>query len=311
MTLGAVPGAQCEWFRPENEDGVDETGKRGSHVKTFLTIMVISLWITSVNAQGFYPFKTGDLWQYRELYDTSIITTLALNDTTMPNGFTYIHLKSSYIFGDEYFRQSDSRVYSYLAYYQTEELSYDFSKTTSDTVAVHYYPTDTTIVTVLYDDTVNAFGSLRRGWGFFESSNRSSIYELREVTDSIGLTYFQIEPGLSFVIQGARLDGIQYGIISGVESRSPAIPATLRLFQNFPNPFNPLTTIHFELPQAVHVHLELFNVLGQPVLEMLDEKRPAGVYEVPVRADGLSSGVYFYRLTAGNVIQTKKMVLMK
>jgi len=88
-------------------------------------------------------------------------------------------------------------------------------------------------------------------------------------------------------------------------------PSQFELGQNYPNPFNPKTTIHFELPKESHVHLELFNVLAQSVLEILDEKRPAGAYDVKVNAGSLSSGIYFYRLTAGNFVQTKKMVLMK
>jgi len=88
-------------------------------------------------------------------------------------------------------------------------------------------------------------------------------------------------------------------------------PSRFSLGQNYPNPFNPNTTIHFELPEASHVRLEMFNVLGQVVQEILDEKRQAGAYDVKVNAGRLSSGIYFYRLVADHVVQTKKMVLMK
>jgi len=88
-------------------------------------------------------------------------------------------------------------------------------------------------------------------------------------------------------------------------------PERLLLSQNYPNPFNPSTTIHFELPHAGQARLTLFNLLGQPVMVVVDEKKPAGVYDVKVNAGKLSSGVYFYRLTAGEFVQTRRMVLMK
>ncbi|HMD13669.1 MAG TPA: T9SS type A sorting domain-containing protein, partial [Bacteroidota bacterium] len=89
------------------------------------------------------------------------------------------------------------------------------------------------------------------------------------------------------------------------------VPKAFSLGQNYPNPFNPSTVIHFELPKESRVQLTLYNLLGQNVLNILDETRPAGVYDVQVDAGNLSSGVYFYRLTSGDFEQTKKMLLMK
>jgi len=85
----------------------------------------------------------------------------------------------------------------------------------------------------------------------------------------------------------------------------------MQLAQNYPNPFNPSTTFQFSITKSSHVLLEVFNILGQPVARLVDENLSAGTYRMNFDASALSSGVYLYRLTAGNFTQTMKMVLMK
>ncbi len=89
------------------------------------------------------------------------------------------------------------------------------------------------------------------------------------------------------------------------------IPTTYLLSQNFPNPFNPSTMIRYHLPERLLVTIKIFNILGQEVVTLINEEKPAGSYEVNFNASKLSSGVYFYRLQAGNFISTKKMILLK
>ncbi|MCX6144967.1 MAG: T9SS type A sorting domain-containing protein [Ignavibacteriales bacterium] len=94
-------------------------------------------------------------------------------------------------------------------------------------------------------------------------------------------------------------------------SPQPVVPTSFSLSQNYPNPFNPSTTIRFELAQHSSVKLKVFNVLGQLLATLVDKQRNAGFYLVEWNAQGTASGVYFYQLQAGDVIQTKKMILMK
>jgi len=83
------------------------------------------------------------------------------------------------------------------------------------------------------------------------------------------------------------------------------------LYQNYPNPFNPSTRINYSIPQKSKVQIIIYNGLGKEVAVLLDEEKDVGNYDVEFNASGLPSGVYFYRLQAGDFIQTKKMVLMK
>lgn len=89
------------------------------------------------------------------------------------------------------------------------------------------------------------------------------------------------------------------------------LPKNFNLFQNFPNPFNPETTIKFALPKTAKVSLIVYNLVGEKVATLLDESKDAGFYDVQFNSDNLSSGVYIYRLTAENFVQTKKMTLIR
>ncbi len=93
---------------------------------------------------------------------------------------------------------------------------------------------------------------------------------------------------------------------------SPAVaPREFALHQNYPNPFNPTTKITFSIPQASKVHLTVYDVLGREVMTLVDEHREAGSYEVFFDGKNLSSGIYFYRLKAGDKVKIHKMTLLK
>lgn len=89
------------------------------------------------------------------------------------------------------------------------------------------------------------------------------------------------------------------------------IPEIYSLSQNYPNPFNPSTTIRYGLPERSHVMLEVYNTLGQRVAMLVNEELDAGYYEVVFDAAHLASGVYLYRIQAGDYVRTMKLVLMK
>ena len=83
------------------------------------------------------------------------------------------------------------------------------------------------------------------------------------------------------------------------------------LSNNYPNPFNPATTIRYELPERGFVTLKVFDVLGNEVATLVNQEKPAGSYQVEWNAFNLPSGIYFYRMRAGNFTDTKKLILLK
>jgi len=88
-------------------------------------------------------------------------------------------------------------------------------------------------------------------------------------------------------------------------------PREFVLYQNYPNPFNPSTTIRFTIPDSRFTSLRIYNLLGEEVATLVNEVKQAGQYEVKWDAEGLASGVYLYRLEAGEFRETKRMVLMR
>jgi len=88
-------------------------------------------------------------------------------------------------------------------------------------------------------------------------------------------------------------------------------PNSFSLRQNYPNPFNPSTRIAYELPKAGHVSLKVFDLLGREIATLVNEIQPVGSHSVTFNGSALASGIYFYRLQAGDFATTKKMVLLK
>ncbi|MEJ2543241.1 MAG: T9SS type A sorting domain-containing protein [Calditrichaceae bacterium] len=89
------------------------------------------------------------------------------------------------------------------------------------------------------------------------------------------------------------------------------LPKEFKLYSNYPNPFNPATTIKYDLPEAAHVTVEVFNLLGQKVRVLVDQNQAAGRYNYKFDAAGLSSSMYFYRIKAGKFHKVQKMILQR
>lgn len=89
------------------------------------------------------------------------------------------------------------------------------------------------------------------------------------------------------------------------------VPEEMALYQNYPNPFNAATIIRYALKQPTHVKLKLFDIHGREVMTLVDEPQPAGLNSIPLNSAKLSSGVYFYRLSAGAFKETKKLTIVK
>ena len=99
-------------------------------------------------------------------------------------------------------------------------------------------------------------------------------------------------------------------VFTGVDP-SPLITTSFLLEQNYPNPFNPATNIKFQIPSTSFVTLKVFDVLGREVATLVNEEKTAGTYSAQWNAGSVASGVYFYRLKAGEYVATKKLILLR
>ncbi len=103
----------------------------------------------------------------------------------------------------------------------------------------------------------------------------------------------------------------KFGTITVGVKNSEMVPTDFSVSQNYPNPFNPVTRISFTIPEDVHVSLKVFNVLGKEIATIVDRNMENGEHTYEWNASDFSSGIYFYRITAGDFVQTKKMILLK
>jgi len=99
-------------------------------------------------------------------------------------------------------------------------------------------------------------------------------------------------------------------ITVGIENETQ-LPKKFALYQNFPNPFNPATTIRYDLPKQATVTITIFDVIGRQVAKLVNSEQPAGAYSVRWDATGFASGLYYYRIEAGDFASVRKLVLMK
>ncbi|MEO8664788.1 MAG: T9SS type A sorting domain-containing protein [Ignavibacteria bacterium] len=110
--------------------------------------------------------------------------------------------------------------------------------------------------------------------------------------------------------QNINFDGT-LGNPTGIGNTNGAVPVSFNLSQNYPNPFNPKTIIHYEIKGPAYVSLKVYNALGNEIESLVNEKQNAGTYEITFDGVSLASGVYFYRLNAGEFSETRRMVLVK
>ena len=104
---------------------------------------------------------------------------------------------------------------------------------------------------------------------------------------------------------------VSIDVLTGIDDNDNGLPLTYNLFQNYPNPFNPNTEIKLRLPKQSEVSLEIYNILGQRVAVLIEGFLSAGVHNFTWNASKAASGVYYYKLSAGEFTDIKKMLLLK
>jgi hypothetical protein len=116
--------------------------------------------------------------------------------------------------------------------------------------------------------------------------------------------------GTSEKLTFSQIDG-SCSSITGTATYKNGVPNGFALTQNFPNPFNPVTTISYSLPYSSNVNLVVTDALGRELAVLVNEFKPAGFYEIEYDASSFASGIYFYSIKAGDFKDTKKMLLVK
>ena len=184
--------------------------------------------------------------------------------------------------------------------------------------------------TFSYDDNENQLMDIEEYWINDQWMNSTRYSFLYNQYNKLSEGYFEVWGSNAWVQNGAdgsfNVDGVVQGssyfngykitlsykqIITDVSNEKEGIVKEYSLAQNFPNPFNPNTTIRYQISDIRHVIISIYNSLGEKVSTVVDEVIEPGKHEVVFDASKLSSGIYFYKITAGDFLQIKKMILIK
>jgi len=131
------------------------------------------------------------------------------------------------------------------------------------------------------------------------------------VADKYGVVQIYPEGSPPLLLTGMIINGVTYGNIVNVDKPKLSFPNKFKLYNNFPNPFNPTTTISFTVSEHSFITLKVYDILGNEVAVLINEEKPAGYYSVEFNAADLPSGIYIYRLTSGNYSSAKKLILLR
>jgi len=285
-------------------------------------------------ALKYYPIQTGDYWEYKNhywqfpfYYDSSAHSVEIIGDTILSNNYKYKILLKKNIPDDGF----SSKIYE---------------RVDSSTACVYRYSNDTVFVNSEYlIDSLLAqpgdfFAGSRSGYGSYGNTIFSTlciaeyedtvlglITDVKELQDQsfIPELNYRLAKGLGFVSSiscefGCGSTRLVYAIVNGnvygdritnVEKGITTRPKEYILDQNFPNPFNPSTTIRYQIPQNGFVTLKVYDILGKEVATLVNEVKASGRYEVNFDASTLASGIYLYRLNVNDYLDVKKMLLIK
>ncbi len=284
---------------------------------------------SSDSASFVFPLAIGNEWYYYVsnanfpgVHYSYNATIKIESDTLMPNGNIYFqvpamedfyaHLVNSKI----YLRKEGAKLLQYSPVDSIEYVRFDFVASIGDTISGLPFdpysgaPIQDTLLFVLSDvQSLTCFGAHRTTYTF---SLAQSFGNASLVTDSLGILNQTDGFASEWTLFGARLQGKEYGTpLSVGQPRVTATPTEFRLYQNFPNPFNPSTVIPYDLPKAMHIRLCLFDCLGRELKVVADKFEPAGHHEILVNTHDWPSGMYFYRINSLNQSSTRKMLLLK
>lgn len=259
---------------------------------------------------SFYPPQVGNAWQYRSQFTGEIIfTERILRDSVTQNGSIFLWIFTTPANDTSIYEiDSTSSFWSVsVAPFFRSDCIYKLAADSGDVWRINPQRFDSARVLGVRSGIVFGQTTIVKK---IEYRSRSFWYGTRYLASDFGLVRWEIEPSDIWYLAGAIINGVQWGTIVSV-AESESVPSSLVLHQNFPNPFNPSTTISYELPKQGHVRLNIFDLLGREVAALVNGIQSTGKHSILFNASSLSSGVYLYRLETGGSTITQKLVFQK
>ena len=281
-----------------------------------LVVLAASTALTNtLLSQTYYPLKVGNRWDYlhsisnnpaRYPYSIKVI-----GDSTFSNGKTYFVFDREDLSRGRFVRTDSLGVYYYNTRDSSEALLYKFNAAVNDSWPARFDVIDR--IKLVSTGTQRLFGEEAPVRTYLSDGLVGSTITLAEGYGPIYYSSSLESPDGSYVemqLQGGIISDTLFGQLLVSVNPRPTLPAHFRMLQNYPNPFNPSTTISYAVPRTANVSLRIFNMLSQQVALLVNERREAGNYQSTWNAN-VPSDIYFYRLQAGEYVETKKMVLIR
>jgi hypothetical protein len=294
--------------------------------RTFELLLLCLVAVMAVNttfAQGtspFYPLQVRDYWEYVDYGWMGVVddsgSVLVLRDTMIAEKSYRILLNRSFRFTTQTsyaFRKIDElgNVMEFDQAAGQEHMLYRLADTSKNAWASgSFLARFDTLRTELVFSTPRKVLRI----SFYSQSDTATtrVLFIHELAEGIGLCHVYADGLQGSSLLGARVGGIQYGLITSVTPVRPIASSMMpTLYQNFPNPFNPSTTISFSVPNDGLVTLRILNILGQQVDLLIHEEASRGRHSIIWNSRDLPSGVYFCRLQFSQFSTTRKLLLVR
>jgi hypothetical protein len=294
---------------------------------TIVSIINLSAQIDTTRKE-FYPLKVGNLWQYRN-ENNQLLTMIISGDTALENyqyykiegsglRTTYPHMRIDTLIRVQNRRGAPTAgdscggntPYELSIYHLNEpdSTAWEICEAFSGHLGSQLVRFNQVII-------LNIFGQAREVLQFDYGGapqGEDTIWAYgASLAKGIGVLEEQYFDGSYSILQGAIIDGVQYGTIVSVNEVAETLPEKIILHQNYPNPFNPTTKIRYEISRSTNVILKVVNILGEVVKILIEEVKYPGNYEVEFYAGNLSSGVYIAVLQTNEAQLAKAMLLIK
>ncbi|MEO8210897.1 MAG: T9SS type A sorting domain-containing protein [bacterium] len=268
----------------------------------------------------YFPLNVGNKWIYNVETFPPIPTPVRIYSITKD---TIINNHRYFLYGDDFSHQwlrYDSSKGNLLAYavsggcsdYESDKIVDSLSSSVGDEILCQIQIIFTrTCTNIGISEVFNVMRPVKR----FEHDGL--ILQYIDYAQGLGIVWTaagEPPPANNYeILKGCIINGIVYGdtTLTSVQQISSVVPNNFSLSQNYPNPFNPTTHLEFGISNLEFVSLKLYDILGNEIKTLVNENKPAGIYSVEFDGSNLSSGVYFYKLEAGDFVETKRMILLK
>ncbi len=273
---------------------------------------------TDSSAESFFPSQVGDVWRYQEGPDSNDFEQTKLTRDSIASGCRYLFFDTSNVplyKIDSVLNVTISPLQAPYAW-----LRYKLTAKKNEVWTVQGGPGGRIAGRVddVYWDFVVGRETQVKEIGYYSQGSDTTNFSLWLYEDYLAagfgycLSIGDAEQTPNLELIGCIINGISYGSVTVVNQLSEkAVPSAYVLYPAFPDPFNPATTFLYSLPIDSRINITIYDVIGRQITRLVDGFQHRGEYSVRFEPRGLSSGVYFVRMVAGQFVQTNKIVYAK